>query len=208
MIRHSSLRHASFIVLFAVASATPALQGCSASGSSSSSSGRAEPSETENSTSDGGAGSRDSGSMDAARGDILVVTFDGASVAGSVKTCGYTQDSTYRTMECALDLANGNTVRIRYLAAAGSGFAPTGSVNVPRQDSVLVTVQMMETGKTEYATEEDVPWSAKGTLNLTATGEGGHWAGTAEGTFSRNNPFSSKPIPNPIAFKIAWDKKS
>ena len=207
MIRRSLLRFGSFIVLFVVASAAPALQGCSASGSGSSSGG-ADPDETGNPTADGGAGNSDTGSSEAASGDSLVVTFDGASVTGRIVECGYMEDGTYQTMECAFELDNGNTVRIIYLSPAGSGFVPTGSVNVPLQGGVLVSVQMMETGKVEHVTVDDMPWRAKGTLNLTATGEGGHWAGTAEGTFTRTyGMFSSKPDPAPIAFKMAWDKK-
>lgn len=154
--------------------------------------------------SDGGSKASDAGASDAKAGDAVTLTFDGKNVGAKMHSCLYTQDSTYRTMECKLDTDDGNTITVSYLSAAGSGFAPLGSVEVPRQDNVLVTVEMMETGKVPYSTEEDVPWSGKGTLTLTATGEGGKYAGSAKGVFSRNNPFSSKPPPSPIDFALSF----
>lgn len=188
----------SLVVAFAIVH-----QACSAGGTSSSSGG-VEPNEN-----DGGGGipASNDGGADAVNAASTVVTFDGKAISGFVKSCGYSQDATYRTMTCNLELSNGNTITVSYLSGAGSGFAPTGSVNVPRQDNVLVTVQMMETGVTPYATAEDTPWSGKGTLSLTATGADGIYAGSAQGTFTRNNPFSSKPTPAPIAFEISWSKK-
>lgn len=177
------------------------LAGCSGSGSSQT----GAVSDSDGGTAeDGGTVVRDSGLPDAQTGDNVSVTFDGKSVGGKMHACGYTQDSTYRTMECSFDLDDGNTITVSYLGAAGSGFAPLGSVDVPRQDNVLVTVEMMETGKVAYATEEDTPWSGKGTLVLTGTGEGGKYAGSAKGVFSRNNPFSSKPTPSPIDFSFSF----
>jgi hypothetical protein len=166
-----------------------------------------EPNDLARPATDGGVPNSDGGNADSASGDSLVVAFDGAPVNGTVKSCGYSQDATYRTMDCVLDLADGNTVTVSYLSAAGSGFAPTGPVSFPRQDDVLVTVQMIETGTIPYRTVEDVPWSGSGALTLTATGEGGRYAGTAKGTFTRDNPFSSRPTPGPIAFTISWSAK-
>lgn len=136
--------------------------------------------------------------IDATIADYVTVTFNGEPVAATLLDCGDVDGATYRSLLANAQLDNGYTLTINfiYAFAGAGGHAPLGSTNIGRDGERFLAVQLMMSG-------DEIPWQASGTLHLVAAGEAGVYEGSAEGTFTLNNPFLPTP-PDPIQFTFDW----
>ena len=132
--------------------------------------------------------------------EVFTVTLDKKLVGATLRSCGYEEDSTYRSLTIVADLAEGSTLSINYLYgyAGGSAHAPTGQL--PDSERRLVTIELAGPGDDKSSLDK-FPRNGSGSLDLIATGGDGLYAGAAEGSFVSGNPLDPRPS---ILYTLSW----
>jgi hypothetical protein len=141
----------------------------------------------------------DAATADAPHADTFTVVIAGKTVGATLRSCGYQQDATYRSMIITADLADGSKLSIQYMYGYSGGemYAPRGPV--PTDALRLVHIELANPGD-DKSSPDKFPMSGQGSINLKSTGQDGIFEGIAEGTF-KPGPFDPSPEKT---YRIEW----